>query len=386
MISWNSSRRIAMLASRVYAALFAAMLITPGALRADDVPLEKKNEKAGAQTLRFFERSELSAKKTLVARMGWLVSPEEAAKDYNLAEESFELYVPDAYTGEKPFGLFVFVNPGGNGHLMNQWKSIIDRHELIWIGPNNAGNDRQTPVRMGLSIDATYNMQKQYKIDPSRVYICGVSGGGRVASMLGVSFADVFKGGFYIIGCNFYRPVVIDEKTKTGYARSYKAPPATIFKAARTQTKHIFLTGDTDGNREQTQLYYNAFKHDGFDHITYLQVPGMGHQPPDEEWFAKGMAALDEPLAVATPPKPSAATQRSTTRPTAASVAAAKVPASEPSDPATIAAHLLTGAKLYIDNKQYERGREKLKWIIQQYPKTPAATEAQKMLTELKDK
>jgi hypothetical protein len=375
-----------MSATRICWAAVFLISISPFAFCADDAPPEKKNDKGGAQTLRFFERAELSAKKTLAARMGWLISPEEAAKDYNLAEESFELYVPDAYTGEKPFGLFVFVNPGGNGRLMGQWKSIIDQHELIWIGPNNAGNDRQTPARMGLSIDAAYNMQKQYKIDPNRVYVCGVSGGGRVASMLCVSFADVFKGGFYIIGCNFYRQENSVEQKGFVFPRSYKVPPATIFKLARKDTKHVFLTGDTDGNREQTQVYYNAFKHDGFDHITYLQVPGMGHQPPNEEWFAKGMAALDEPLAAATPPKPSPATQRSTTRPTAASVAAAKTPATEPTDPPTIAAHLLTGAKLYIDNKQYERGREKLRWIVQQYPATPAADEAKKMLVEIKDK
>jgi hypothetical protein len=35
--------------------------------------------------------------------------------DYNLPDESFELYVPPDYTGDKPFGLLVFVNPHPGG-------------------------------------------------------------------------------------------------------------------------------------------------------------------------------------------------------------------------------------------------------------------------------
>jgi poly(3-hydroxybutyrate) depolymerase len=160
----------------------------------------------GYSTRTYSDRSPLSTNAEICARMGWPLLAEEAAKgDYNLPEESFEVYVPPTYTGDKPFGLLVFVNPGGHGSLKGYerlgWKEIIDKHELIWIGPNKVGNDRLVRPRMGLTIDAAVNAQKTFKIDPNRVYVCGVSGGGRVASMLGVGFPDVFRGGFYIIGC-----------------------------------------------------------------------------------------------------------------------------------------------------------------------------------------
>src|SRR5688572_10133646 len=68
--------------------------------------------------LTFTERSPLSTNKEICARMGWALLEEEAAKvDYNLSQESFEVYVPPTYTGEKPFGLLVFVSPGGGGSL-----------------------------------------------------------------------------------------------------------------------------------------------------------------------------------------------------------------------------------------------------------------------------
>lgn len=345
--------------------------------------------KTGSFTLTFTDRSEQATNAFIATRMGWKISDEEAKKlDYNLADESFEVYVPSDYTDEKPFGLLVFVMPSGRGGLPENYRALLDKYHLIYVGPNKAGNDRVVGPRMGLAIDAVANMRARYKIDPDRVYVSGISGGGRVASMLGVGFADVFRGGgFYIIGCNSYREEETPEKTF--YRRGYNPPPANILKMARKQSKHVFLTGDNDGNREQTEIYYKAFKRDGFDHITYLQVPGMGHQPPNAEWFEKGLVALEE--SVATPAGAKAAVAAGTAAPVVAKAATRAAPvatsqSTDPTDPNAIAQRLLVTAKLYVDNKQYERGREKLGWIVQHYPETPAAAEAKKMLSSLAGK
>ena len=330
--------------------------------------------------LTFTERSPLSTNAELCARMGWPLLDEEAAKsDYKLVEESFEVYVPPSYTGEKPFGLLVFISPGGGGSLKNydnrlKWREIIDKHELIWVGPNKVGNDRVARPRMSISIDAAVNMQARYKIDPNRVYVGGVSGGGRIASMLGVGFPDVFKGGFYIIGCNFYRQERSIEQNGV-YRRSYFAPPTKYHEMAKKQCKHVFLTGDTDGNREQTHIYYKGFLKDGFKHCTYFQVPGMGHSPPPQDWFAKGIEALDAPL-----PGPAAAV--ATTKPV---VAAPRKPVVTQAarTPAADAEKLLAQAKLFVGNKLYDIAREKLKYIVANYPGTPAAIEAGKLLQQI---
>ena len=327
--------------------------------------------------LTFTERSPLSTNKEICARMGWSLLEEEAAKvDYNLAQESFEVYVPPTYTGEKPFGLLVFVSPGGGGSLKgNKWQSVIDAHELIWVGPNKVGNDRYNRPRMGITIDAAVNMQTRYKIDPNRVYVAGTSGGGRIASMLGVGFPDVFKGGFYIVGCNFYRREPSVEQKGAYFPRSYYVPPTKYFEMAKKQSKHVFLTGDTDGNREQTEVYYKAFVHDGFQHCTYLQVPGMGHSPPPQDWFEKGIAALDAPL-------PNPKTIVAATKPAPATRNAAAPQA--PRTPAADAEKLLGQAKLFVSNKLYDIAREKLRYIVANYADTPAAAEARKLLDELK--
>src|SRR6185436_20034892 len=135
-----------------------------------------------------------------------------------------------------------------------------------------------------LCIDAVHNMKKLYDIDPNRVYIAGVSGGGRISSMLGVCYPDVFKGGMYIVGCNYFREMEAPNTGGKVWHRGYAQPKADLFDQAKKNVSHVLLTGETDGNREQTKEYYEkGFKKDGFLHVTYIEVPGMGHQPPNHQ-------------------------------------------------------------------------------------------------------
>jgi hypothetical protein len=324
----------------------------------------------------------------------------DLSADYKLEEESFEVYVPASYTGERAYGLVVFASPSPSGGLdaLDRnfgWQAALDKHELIWVGANNAGNDRSVFPRLGLPIDAAANMQARYRIDPQRVYVAGISGGGRIASMLAVTCPDVFRGGgFYMIGCNFYRVEKSKEKEGTYAASFYPPPPKVLAEAKRS--KHVFLTGDTDPNRDQTQVYYEAFQHDGFAHCTYLQVPNVGHQPPPREWFEKAIEALDAPAdaaaAAAPQTRPTAApgaaarpalTAAAATRPAGAARNPPQKPMPEaPSD----ADRLLAVARIYADNRLYDRAREKLQEIVKKYPRTPAAEQAKKLLNDIRDK
>jgi hypothetical protein len=54
-------------------------------------------------------------------------------------------------------------------------------------------------------------------------------------------------------------------------------------------------------------------------------------------------------------------------------------------DRAALAAHLLATAKMYVDNRQYELGRQKLTWIVQNFADTPAGVAAGKLLDDLKN-
>jgi len=325
----------------------------------------------------FTERASLSVISTMAARLGWpLKQIKDSGKepDYNLKSESFQLFVPDTYTGDEPFGLFVWISAGNSGALPPSWLEVLAERKIIGIGLDNSGNERATWVRLGLAIDAAYNLQKQYKVDPRRVYVSGGSGGGRCASMLGVCFPDAFQGGFYLVGCNSYHvlgPPGEDRVWKPGYVK----PGKKYFDLAANRSRHVLLTGETDMNREQTKVYYDAFLKDGFKHMTYIEIPKFGHQMPNKEWFDKGLALLEPTEEVAAVEKPAKAKAPPATRP--APVVSA--PVGEPDK-------LLNMAKLYASNRRYDAARVRLKTLIETYPDSPAAAQGRKLMKDIEGK
>jgi len=354
----------------------AALAPAAGALAADEA-------RTGAYQTSFTERSPLSAMDIQVPRFGGTMSALKASgkdNDYNLNDETFQVYVPQSYKPGDGWGLFVFDSPGARGNLHEPWRQVLEKHKLIWIGPDKAGNDRLPLTRFGLCIDAVHNMKKLYDIDPNRIYISGVSGGGRISSMLGVCYPDVFKGGIYICGCNYYRELTAPNTGGKVWHRSY-APIGSFLLQAKKNVSHVLLTGETDPNREQTrENYENGFKKDGFQRVTYIEVPGMGHQPPDAEWFEKGVVAMEDlksTLAATMPAKanlPRSAAEKE--KAPAAATTTQDTPAQE-------AQKLLRNARLYIENQLYQQARERLQNIITKYPDTSAAKEAKEMLKQI---
>jgi hypothetical protein len=212
-------------------------------------------------------------------------------------DPTYEMYVPPDYAPGRPFGLLVWVGASGFGRVPGEWTKVLDEHHLIWVGPNNIGNDIPVLRRTYVTLEAVRQAKLHYTIDDERVYVSGISGGGRVASHAAILAADVFAGGFYVVGCDFWKAVPAGGKRY--YPGFWRRPDTKLLRRARSTGRYVLLTGSDDFNRESTERTYDAYVADKFAHATYLEVPGMGHTHPDGEWFAKGIEALDEPLAPA---------------------------------------------------------------------------------------
>ena len=342
---------------------------------------DSEKPRTGRLEIRIADRSPASNMETLIERMGW-GSMEDmrtagAETTYAIENERFQAYVPDDYDGSQPYGLLVWISAGPTGGPPDEWLDVLRKRKLIWIGPDKAGNDRSSTVRLALAIDAAVDMQQAYKIDKDRVYVSGLSGGGRCASHLGIAYPDVFTGGgLYIIGCNFYRPV--EHAPGKYYRRKFARPKPQLMKLAQTARRHVFLTGNADANREQTRANYLAAKQDGFKQIAYIEVPQMGHQPPDAEWFDKAVAALDDEAAR----EAWAAKGNPKSKPKLKPAAAATAAATKPAAPSP-AAKELKMARMYAENRLYAKARAKLKALIEQYPKSTEAAEGRKLLEEI---
>jgi len=227
----------------------------------------------------FKERSPFSAKAEMDKRM-----PFFRAGDYDLAAESFEVHVPSDYKpGGAPYGLIVFINSGDDGKNNGNFKPLLSKYKMIWIGANKAGNERAPLHRVGLALDAVHNMKKLYNIDTDRIYLSGISGGGRASSGLAPAYPDVFNGAIYLIGCN---------------ATIGKPPPQFVDKQKRLNS-YVFITGTNDFNKGDTNGVLKNYKSQKFERTLYLEVPGMGHDMPPTDWLEKGINYVDEPLTIA---------------------------------------------------------------------------------------
>src|SRR5947207_10755853 len=215
----------------------------------------------------------------------------------------FEAFVPPNYKpGPGPaYGWFGFIS-AGDAQLTSGWGDVFARHRLIWICPNNAGNGRNAPIRMGLALDAVHNMRAAYNIDEQRIYLAGFSGGAGAAAWLISGFSDVFRGGLFMGGGDFYT-LRLDENRRmvpTLLGPGYGGDFASI----RKDLGLVLLTGEDDPNaRPLLRAGYEGLVLDGFERVTLIEIPQMGHAHQPPQWLEKAIVALDR-----SKPKPPPAT------------------------------------------------------------------------------
>ena len=103
-----------------------------------------------------------------------------------------------------------------------------------------------------------------------------------------MSFPDVFVGGCYIIGCDFYRNVAVPGQVNQFWRASFSPPAGALMSQAKYQARHVMLTGETDANRPQTRANFEVMKREGFKNITYFEVPKDGARDADGRMVRKG--------------------------------------------------------------------------------------------------
>jgi dienelactone hydrolase len=260
-------------------------------------------QRVGRYRTAFSERSPLSGIDTFLDRFDLdrsaIAAADPAAGAYDLAAETYEVFVPDTYRPGEKAGLLVWVSPGASGAIHNpDLLKVLAERRMIWIGANNSGNTRPRWTRMGLALDAVHNMKRLYDLDESRIYVIGYSGGGRTASALAMVYPEAFDGAFCVYGVDFYRAVAVPDKPGAHWPPAYPPPPRSEARRVKQEHRYVLLTGELDFNRAQTKVYYGELVDDGFAHVTYLEIPGASHYSGiGGEWFARGLAALDAPLA-----------------------------------------------------------------------------------------
>jgi hypothetical protein len=203
------------------------------------------------------------------ASIATVVSPDE--------EIAWQLYVPPSYDPSKPAGLLVYVSPTPSGEIPRGWSSVLDSRNVIWIGTDRAGNSELVARRILFAMLAPTVARQHYEIDAERIYITGLSGGGKTASMVATDQAQMFRGAIYNCGVEFWDT----EPERIELIR---------------QNHYVFVTGTYDQALEPTKKAYRGYRKAGVENSRLMVIRHKTHRNPDSYEFEESLLYLDSRL------------------------------------------------------------------------------------------
>lgn len=209
----------------------------------------------------------------------------------DLAAEKLFARLPANYDPKRPAGLVVWLDASPSGQPPPPFFKALDQYGFICIGAANTGNDREVAERLQLALDAVATAKRRWHIDPARVYAAGISGGGKMASMLLPGFPEVFGGAMPIVGLACYASVPTGQ-SRTVWPPEYGKPsgrPWTLFLQRRTAA----VTGSKDFNRAPVVGKAKAMQADKVE-VRVFDIEGMGHEFPTAEAIVEQLGWVDE--------------------------------------------------------------------------------------------
>ena len=221
----------------------------------------------------------------------WRLHSLEDPAGIDLLKEKFQIIVPATYRHSEKWGVFIWISPGDTPAIPAEWEPVLAVRKLLFVGAFKAGNPRNIFDRMRLAVAANTGMRERFNVDARRVYVSGFSGGGRVSSMLGVAFADMFTGALPFMGVNFYEDVALPDGKTQG---ADFIPDPEVLAIAKKSCRYALVTGEKDFNRMGTKaVFEKGYRNEGFANVIYLDVPGVGHAMPPATWLERGLEFLD---------------------------------------------------------------------------------------------
>lgn len=182
--------------------------------------------------------------------------------------ENYAAYVPENMPADG-YGLLVFIPPWDRAWVPTGWDHVLEMFGVIFVAAGHSDNDQRIfERRLPLALIAAQEMQKRYKINPAKIIIGGMSGGGRAAERTALAYPDVFKLVYLAAGSD-----------QIGVAE-LAAPPKDLMHQMQ-ENKIVFSTGvDDKVNLFLDKDVQNSFAEFCLLDNTAQEVPGIGHNVP----------------------------------------------------------------------------------------------------------
>lgn len=207
------------------------------------------------------------------------------------AAETYKFRLPRSLDPKFPVGLLIWVSPSNDGSPPPGLHTVADELNLILAGADQCGNDRPTADRLQLSVSIIADLSYWFHFDPRRVYVSGLSGGGKIATILQAGCPEIFSGCIPIVGTGWRRDVRL---------ASGKAWPKIVGQPAKSalellRSRRIApITGPEDFNYKPVLSFADQMKDDGIT-VRVFDVPGLKHELPSAEILADAVRWIDEP-------------------------------------------------------------------------------------------
>jgi hypothetical protein len=209
------------------------------------------------------------------------MTPEQAV-EYKAGEENMVVYVPAAYDGTKPYGVYVHISPGAQGIAPSkEWQALMDKLNMIYLSPNKTQNDSPAWRRVVLAVDGFATVKAHYKINEKRVYVGGLSGGGHMGMMCQMLYPEIFQGAISH-AAQSYLP-----GNREGDFGHFPGLTLTDAKSeVRKDRKWVVISGPKDQNYKIIQETSKAWTTAKFPY-TFIDVENMGHENAPAEALEK---------------------------------------------------------------------------------------------------
>jgi predicted esterase len=182
---------------------------------------------------------------------------------YKSTNQIYQLFVPADYDASRQWPLVLCVSPGDGPCGWPNFEPICRSRGVIFASPMNTGNEQPFALRARIVLDVLDDVRRRLSIDPDRVYLSGMSGGGRVASRVAFALPEACAGLLPICG-----------------SYSLRDEPWVRLRVAERQSV-VFLEGETDFLRAETEREYLPIMNAYNVRAKLVVYPG-GHTIPPE--------------------------------------------------------------------------------------------------------
>lgn len=203
---------------------------------------------------------------------------DRVAGAYDSREQRYQLFVPPEYKATKLWPLVVFLSPGDDPLGWRYWQKVCEDKGVFFCAAFGAGNNCPVGRRARIVLDMLDDVRREYHIDPDRTYLSGFSGGSRMACTLAFALPEYFGGVMPVCGTSPLHPL------------------AYLRHRVRDRLSVAFVTGATDFNRRESEVYqYPIFKDLGIRSKLWV-VKSIGHAMPSAEVLGEALDWLEEDL------------------------------------------------------------------------------------------